>query len=57
MHLRAQMPARRRNTIPILTGFVGPDDGLGGAEDVLDGVASRRLITASDVTASAHTRK
>jgi hypothetical protein len=37
--------------VPVLSGFVGSDDGMGGSEEVLGGVPSRRLITASDVAA------
>src|ERR1700722_10595683 len=37
--------------VPILTGLIGADDGMGGPEEVLGCVPSRRLVTASDASA------
>jgi hypothetical protein len=43
--------------IPILSGLVGPDHGMGVPHKVFSCVPSRRLITACDVTALlAHTQ-
>jgi hypothetical protein len=43
--------------VPALSGFVRPYDGMSGFEKMLGCVPSRRLITASDVTAFlAHTQ-
>lgn len=43
--------------VPILTGFVGPGDGMGGSDKGHGCLPSWPLITASDVTALlAHTQ-
>lgn len=44
--------------MPILTGFVGPDDGMGGSEKALGFVPFRQSITGSEVIALLeHTHK